>query len=272
MIEGGEKGGRHDMHLRKPPVRKMTGAVRAVWAVLSSRRQLDLPRWTRGQAFAELHNTVVAWLDGHLAAVERGAPWLRRVGIDVSDHCRGRVNSPFRFSLAPRDTAALGCTRNVIAVYGFDGALTQRLEQCGQSLSAAGWERSGPLPLRAWTGSEGDASLRWRPDAALSYPPGLSTVPPWGLAPLSPQMWLSWSSGGQNIRQLQQNPHRTSRNTRNRLAVESSGTEYWKLPDTALTYFEHTLTVHMSLAYYADSNPLDRRHRIPRYLLPTPAR
>ncbi|HEU5427474.1 MAG TPA: hypothetical protein VFU74_11410 [Actinocrinis sp.] len=237
---------------------------------LLDRRQFNLLRWTRSRAFADLHAPVVGWLDSHLAMIERGAPWLDRVGIDVWDRCSGAIYSRFDFSLSRRFRATAGCARNVIVVYGFDGRLTQRLDQIGEALSAAGWERTGPLAHKAWVDAGGYAVLEWQPSAALSRPPGMDDVPPWGLASLSPHMRLSWSSHGQAT-SLRPDPNRTRSNTRNHLAVEGSNTAYWELPGVALERHDHALAVHIDLAYYQNTAPLGRPYRLPRHMLPTRA-
>jgi len=257
------------MRIPPPLVRLLRPALRVLRVVLTSRRQLNLPRWIRGRTFGELHGSVVAWLDSHLATVEHGAPWLHRVGTDVWDYCRGEVRSPFDFSLAPRFRASAGCGRQVIAVYGFDGDLTERLGQLAEALSAAGWERIGPLPMRAWADADRYALLSWQPNAVLDYPLGVDGTPPWGRPTLSPHMRLSWTSSGQATR-LRQDPNRNRSDTRNYQSVESSDSEYWKLPDSALERYDHTLAVHLDLSYYSNPDALARRHRIPRHLLPTP--
>lgn len=185
------------------------------------------------------------------------------------DYCRGEVRSPFDFSLAPRFRASAGCGRQVIAVYGFDGDLTERLGQLAEALSAAGWERIGPLPMRAWADADRYALLSWQPNAVLDYPLGVDGTPPWGRPTLSPHMRLSWTSSGQATR-LWQDPNRNRSDTRNYQSVESSDSEYWKLPDSALERYDHTLAVHLDLSYYSNPDALARRHRIPRHLLPTP--
>jgi hypothetical protein len=235
--------------------------------VLLPGREFDFARWTRRRAFVDLHATVVAWLDGHFEAIELGAPWLRRVGTDVSDYCEGEIRSRFGFSLTPRFRARVGCQRSVIVVYGFDGDLTGRLDRLAETLLTVGWKRSGPLPLKAWADAEGYASLDWRPNAALSRPRGMNGIPPSAAASLSPHMWMSWSSRGQATR-LRRDPARTRSNTLNYLAVESSGTEYWKFPGMALEENDHTVAVKINLGYYNDTAALTRPHRVPRYLLP----
>ena len=112
--------------------------------------------------------------------------------------------------------------------------------------------------------------LRWGPSDELDYPPGMAGVPPLGRPTLDPTMWLSWSSRGQPTR-LRPNRAWTRGDTRNYLTVESSGGEYWKLPDIALSDHQHVIAAKIDLTYYSNPLPLEREHRIPRYLLPTPA-
>jgi hypothetical protein len=248
-------------------VRILKPVLGAAWVVLTSRRQLNLPRWVRGRTFTDLHGHIVAWLDDHFATIERGAPWLHRFGVDVWDYCHGEVNSTFDFTLARRFRASAGCMRDVIVVYGFDGDVAGRLDQLAEALSTVGWRRTGPHPLRPWADADG-ALLTWQPNATVSYPPGMERKPAWGSTTLDPIMWMVWSSRGQTT-SLGPNPKRTPDDTRNDLTVESRATEYWKLPDAALEQHDHALVVKVSLSYYSNPNPLARRHRIPRYLLPT---
>jgi hypothetical protein len=235
---------------------------------MTSRRQFDLGRWTADDTFVQLHDTVVIWLDRHFATIEEGAPWLDRIGVDTWDYCRATVRPRLEFSLGPRYRATAGCTRDVIAVYGFDGALAQRLGELSEALSAAGWRRVGPLPIRLWEDAHGEAVMKWRPSAALSHPPGMEGKAPWEKPPLDPHMWLSWSSRGQDNR-LRRDPNRLRTSARNLISVEFSGTEYWNLPDTALQEHEHVLAIKLDLSYYSNPDALRRPHRIPRHILPT---
>jgi hypothetical protein len=118
------------------------------------------------------------------------------------------------------------------------------------------------------------AWLHWEPSPALGCPQGMDGVPPWGNRPLSPSMLLTWTSGGQTAR-LRPDPNRRSISTRNHLTVESSETEYWTLPDRALALYDHTLTLKISLGYYAAVNHDAGRfrrtggHHVPKYLRPS---
>jgi len=112
--------------------------LRALALLAEARRQFDLPRWTRSQEFRDLHSTSVAWLESHFELIERGAPWLHRVGSDVRDFCSGRVTG-LTFDLTPHFKANVGCAREVTAVYGFDGPQLARLRSLDQAMPAAGW-------------------------------------------------------------------------------------------------------------------------------------
>jgi hypothetical protein len=251
------------------------------------RRQFDLPRWTRGRQFSGLHAASVAWLDGHFEVIERGAPWLHRVGSDVWDFCQGGVSNPFlRFTSDFSATA--GCVREVTAVYGFDGPLTARLHSLDQAMPAAGWEMSDLALRQTWQnldpGRAADAqgmarartrwmtdrrvNLGWRPTAALGYPPGGEGTPPWGQPPLTPHMRATWSSRGQETG-WQRDPNKTRDATRNYLALEVSEAGVPELLEEALAGHEHALTVTIHLAYYSNPAARERPHRIPRHLFPT---
>ena len=133
----------------------MAGALRFVGALLfraltvTPRRQLNLARWTRSREFRHLHGVSVAWLDSHFESIERGAPWLHRVGSDVWDFCKGGVQ-PF-FRLSGGFSAGASCIREVTAVYGFDGPLTPRLRSLDQAMPPAGWEMGTRALRQTWT-------------------------------------------------------------------------------------------------------------------------
>ena len=250
--------------MQPPPImtRAINAITRALGAALLSRRQFNLPRWTRRQEFVDLHSSAVSWLDENLSILERDAPGLRRFGTDTWDYCHGAVRSIFHFPVAaPRHLPSVGCTRNVIAVYGFDGDPGERLEKIAETMSMAGWKRIAPLPLRPWESTNGYAMLGWQPDVK-------DTEAPWGGKNSSPYMTLSWCSRGQES-PLEQDPSRTHISTRNYLTLECSGTEYWKLPESALEGHEHVLAVTVTLSYYSSLDSWRPQRRIPRHLLPT---
>jgi hypothetical protein len=251
------------------------------------RRQFDLPRWTGGREFGGLHATSVAWLDGHFEVIERGAPWLHRVGTDVWDFCKGGVSNPFlRFTSGFSATA--GCVREVTAVYGFDGPLTARLRSLDQALPAGGWEMTGLALRQTWQDLDADraaaaqgltmhrtrwmtdrrVNLGWRPTAALGYPPGGQGTPPWGQPPLTPRMRVTCSSRGQETG-WGRDPNKARDTSRNYLALEASETGVPELLEEALAGHEHALTVTIHLAYYSNPDARARPHRIPRHLFPT---
>jgi hypothetical protein len=241
---------------------------RAAWTILISRRQLNLPRWVASPSFTELHATISAWLDSHLAVLEDDAPWLHRTGVDVWDFCKAAVYAPTAISFQPRFRASARCVRDLIVVYGFDGDLAERITQLDHVLSTAGWEPLRQASLQYPQNPNRHVVLRWRPSALLTHPPGMRGMPPLGKPELAPTLRLSWGSGGQQS-WLREDSNRKRENTRNYLTVESSGTEYWKLPTATLTKHDHVLIAHLHLGYYQNPIPLSRRYRIPRYLRPT---
>lgn len=247
-------------------IRAVKPVGRAIAFVLLARRQFNLPRWTGRQEFVDEHNGVVAWLDSHFAALEHGAPWLHRFGTTAWDYCSGVVRSSFDISLTPRVHASVACNRNVTAVYGFDGDLTEHLSEVREALSTAGWTRS-VWSTRAWVPEDSGNSLLWRPTAALGYPPGTVENPPPRGPRFAPSMWVFWSSRGQET-PAGQNPHIAHANTRNYLVVESTPTDRWELSNAALENHDHALVVLLVLSYAKSDSPAQRR-RIPRHLLPT---
>ena len=258
------------------------GLLRFVGAPLAGvltgapRRQLNLPRWTGGREFRHVHAASVAWMDSHFELIERGAPWLRRVGSDVWDYCRGAV-MPF-FRLTPGFSATAGCTREVTAVYGCDDPLIPRLRTLGQALPPAGWELGTAALPQTWmdldpdraAAAEGLAShrtswmtdrqvtLSWRPTEALDFPPDGEGTPPWQRPPLTPHMRVTWSSRGQATG-WRPDPGKTSGATLNYLPLEVSQAHVPDLLDQALARYDHALTVTIILPYY--SNPTRRRGR-----------
>jgi len=237
-----------------PVLRALVGAPR---------RQIDLPRWTRGREFGALHPAIVAWLDSHFEVIERGAPWLQRAGSDVWDFCKGGVSNPF-LRLTPGHGATARCVREVAVVYGFDGPLTPRLRSLDQAIPLAGWERPGADGRMA----EQRVNLRWRPAPALGYPPDGEGTPPWGRPPLTPGMRVSWHSRGQELG-VRRDPNRSRETTRNYLPLEVSETAVPELVADALGHHDHALVVTIHLAYYSNPNARARPHRLPRYLVPT---
>ncbi|WP_198035396.1 hypothetical protein [Streptacidiphilus rugosus] len=250
-------------------IQTINAPARVLGAALLSRRQFNLSRWTRGQEFIDLHASAVSWLDENLNILECESPWLHRFGVDTWDYCHGAVRSMFHFSVAaPRHVPSVGCTRNVIAVYGFDGDPGERLEKIAETMSAAGWKRIAPLPMRPWEGDNGYAMLEWQPIPVAGPRPAEDVVAPWGGRNSSPYIALSWCSRGEQT-PLDQDPSRMHINTRNYLALESSGTEYWKIPDAVLEGHEHVLAVNINLGYYSSLDSMRSQRRIPRHLLPT---
>jgi hypothetical protein len=274
-----------DRAARSRPARRLRLIlVAALRPVVLRRRQVDLPRWTRGNDFAFLHSEAVTWLDSHLAVIERGAPWLQPAGREVRDFCAGKVISRLvRFG--PGFGASAHCVRVVRAVYGFDGPLLTRLRSLDLAIPPAGWELRGP-GRPSWTDlddaamttaaagrrtrwmADRYARLRWRPAAAIGYPPGGPGTPPWGQPPLDPSMLVTWCSRGQDSG-ARSDPNRTRAATRNYLPVEVSATTAPDLQAAALERHEHELTVTLELGYYRNPNARARPHRMPRYLIPT---
>jgi hypothetical protein len=252
-----------------------------------SRRQFDLPRWTGGREFRDLHSSAVTWLENHFELIEGGAPWLHQAGRQVRDSCSGQFRG-LTLDFTPHFKASVSCARAVTAVYGFDGPLTARLRSLDEAIPAAGWE----LPARqtwqdfdsgAAAASPGMAEFRrrwvtdrrvvltWRPTAALGLPPGSERMRPWPHPPLAPYMQVTWSNRGQPTGWLG-DPNETRAATRNYLPLEVSESGVPELLEQALGRYQHALTVTIDLAYYSNPNPRAWRHRVPRYILPTRAR
>jgi hypothetical protein len=250
------------------------------------KRQLNILRWTRGREFRHVHGVGVAWLDSHFGLIERGAPWLHRVGSDVWDFCTGGVQPFFRLEGGSR--AGARCIREVTAVYGFDGTLLPLLRSLDQALPPAGWNLGTPALPQSWADldpgyaataeklarhrtrwmTDRRVNPTWRPAEALDYPPDGEGTPPWGQPPLTPRMRVTWSSRGQATGWLG-DPNKKRPTTREYVAVEVSESGVRELLEEALARYEHALTVTIKLAYYSNPNARAWRHRVPRNILPT---
>jgi hypothetical protein len=225
-------------------------------------------------------------MDSHFELIERGAPWLHRVGSDVWDFCRGGVQ-PF-LRLEGGFSAGAGCIREVTAVYGFDGLLLPLLRSLDQALPPTGWDMSELAVRQTWRDLDPDSAataeglarhrtrwmidrrvnLTWRPTEGLGYPPDGEGTPPWGQPPLTPHMRVMWSSRGQETG-WRGDPNKKQPTTRGYVAVEASESGVPELLEEALARYEHALTATIHLAYYSNPNARAWRHRMPRYILPT---
>jgi hypothetical protein len=254
---------------------------------LLSRRQFNLPRWTRRQEFRALHRDSVMWLDSRFLLIEQGAPWLVRVGDDVLDFCQGGVANRFERRKG-RSGASVGCIRKVTVVYGFDGELILRLRSLDQAIPLAGWQVGTRALPQSWADLDPDraaraeglagwrmrwmtdrrVSLRWSPTAATGYPANVVEMRPWGKPPFAPEMRVTWSSRGQSTG-WRQDPDKKRDRTRNYLPLEISDLSVPELLEQALARYEHALTVTIPLGYYANPNAKVLGHRVPRYLLPS---
>ncbi len=265
---------------------RRVGAVplRILALLAGSRRQFNLPRWTRSGEFRDLHSSAAAWLENHFELIEGGAPWLHQAGRQVRDACSGQFRG-LTLDFTPHFKASVSCARAVTAVYGFDGPLTARLRSLDRAIPAAGWE----LPARqTWQDfdsgsaatSPGMAAFRrrwvtdrqvvltWRPTAALGLPAGSARMRPWPHPSLAPSMRVTWSSRGQPAGWLG-DPPETRAATRNYLPLEVSEAALPELLEQALARYEHALTVTIELSYYSNPDARAWRHRVPRYILPT---
>lgn len=262
--------------------------IRVLTLLTGARRQFNLPRWTGRREFRDVHSTAVTWLDSHFELIEDGAPWLNAVGRRIRDFCTGRVRGwEFTIGSVPVKATA-GCRRQVTAVYGFDGPLTERIRSLGQALPAAGWELSrwqawqdfdpataaAAVGLRAqsrvsWM-TDRTVGLTWQPTEALSLPANLERMRPAGRPPLTPTMRVSWASRGQRIGWVGHVPEPGTA-TRNFLPIEVNDARVPDLVDQALARCEHALAVTIDLSYYTNPNPRAWFGGVPRYLLPTRA-
>jgi hypothetical protein len=271
-------------------LRRVGGPLFTALALLAeTRRQFNLPRWTRRREFRDLHGSAVAWLDSHFELIEGGAPWLHLIGRDVRDSCRGRVRG-VTLSLTPQRKASVACARAVTAVYGFDGPWIARLHSLDQALPAAGWEMTGLAVRQRWQDPDPDAAataqgvakhrkrwmtdrqvgLAWQPTVALGFPIGAERMRPWGRPPLAPRMRVTWS-GREEGTAWSTIPGRTRGATRNYLPLEVSEFGAPELLEQALARHERALTVTIDLSYYSNPEARVRGHRVPRYVLPTRA-
>ena len=269
---------------------QVTSAFRRVGALplrflallTGSRRQFNLPRWTRGREFRDLHSTAVAWLESHFELIEGAAPWLHRAGRQVRDTCSGQVKG-LALDLTPHFKASVSCAREVTAVYGFDGPLTARLRSLDQAIPAAGWElparqtwqdfdsgtaatTPGLAEFRTRWVTDRQVVLTWRPTAALGLPAGGERMRPRAHPPLAPSMRVTWSSRGQPPGWLG-DPNEAKDTTRNYLPLEVSEPGVQELLEQALVRSEHVLTVTIELSYYSNPDARAWRQRIPRYIL-----
>lgn len=258
--------------------------------VMGMRRQPSLRRLVCRRSFQQLHAASVEWLERHFELIDASASGFERIGTDLWDGCHGSVRWP-GFSFEPVYPATAGCQRSLTAVYGFDGPLLTALDVLGQALFAAGWgklmnERSGTRTVRqSWVAVTGwelverrhsdlptlGLTPEWRPNSVLDRPAGMESIPPWGRAPLRPDMSVTFSSRGQEKRTVEPVDHVAiaRRAPRNYLLLEKSETGQQALEDRALAAHEHTVAVNITVSYYSNPNIKASPHRIPRYWLPT---
>lgn len=202
---------------------------------------------------------------------------------------------PGRYSTSlpwPDAKGRLQLLRAVTVVYGFDGPQAARLRSLKRAFSPAGWE----IRTRAVSGSWADideatitlagrdpgavhyyreriaywhAEPAWQPGAAVGYPPGGSTTPPWGRSPLSPRMRVTWLSRGDEITAAS-DPYRAHATARNHLPLGVSEPPLPELIEEALRRHEHALNV-IRLWYYSNGSPKRHPHRVRRYPCPAKA-
>jgi hypothetical protein len=108
----------------------------------------------------------------------------------------------------------------------------------------------------------------------LSRPEGMAGTPPWGRLPLSPDMSVACVSRGQARQPAPsaQLGNRIRTAPRNYLLLDASEVDRQVLEEAALGRQEYALAVAITLTYYSNPDAKQRRHRIPRYWLPTRAR
>jgi hypothetical protein len=281
------------MQLRKLAVGVFELSAIPVIVILSAlpRRQFNLPWLIASGEFRTIRSEYLAWQDRHFEVIEQSAPWLRLAGRDVYETCGGRVpRSRALFDFSPRRSPAVGCARQMTAVYGFDGPQADRLRSLELAFPVAGWEIGPPdltgswadisdavlagvpdtLPAhRRWMAYK-NVNLQWRPGAAIGHPSYGGGTPPWGdgRPPFAPRMRVSWLGAGQEIT-ARRDPSRTSKVTRNHLPLENSDVHLPELLEQALRRHDHAMSVTMNLSYYANTTPRSRPDQVRRYFLPT---
>lgn len=146
----------------------------------------DLARLARSAEFRRVQSVSAGWLERNFELIERGAPWLERVGRWVCDRCctSWRTGSGLTWFQFPRDPPEVGCRREITTVYGFDGSLPGRLDELAGALAGAGWGEAGHggwAALRDLSRRQTPAYLpeppvwpcQWAPVPALGVPAGL---------------------------------------------------------------------------------------------------
>lgn len=237
------------------------GAFLLSWS--APRRVPDLVRFTRKAEFRELDGVVAAWIDRQVALIERGAPWLKRAGRRVFDHCHTSMgNIPFTNT---RDPRSVMCSRDVAVLYGFDGGLAARLTKLSRVLRSCGW---GEIQLQP---RDSPARAKWQPTGDLGYPPGLETVPPDPRYPPSLRMMIAWAAPGQSAESLAIEtpwPWDTSIASPWYQMLEVDGPAIGPLAAQTLSDRQHALVMDIEVVYYSNVNVNVRPGRLRKKLLP----
>jgi len=281
----------------------LAAVILLIWLYRSWPRWVpDLARLTRSREFGHLQSASAAWLERNFELIERAAPWLDRAGRWVCDRCHTSWESGLPWVQLPRPAPRAGCSREVTAVYGFDGSLPAGLAGLAAALAAAGWGEGGSggawVPLRdlarrqvpdylpeppVWPG-------RWSPVPGLGVPPGLELASlhtyqdarGWldmgiGWASRGPQAELVTTRAGQDpgdrglpARRDQARALGWPDDLRAASAlyqpVEIGGTGVDQLAARALARHEHAAAIRIKIHYYPNVTTGQRRLR--RRLLP----
>jgi hypothetical protein len=238
-----------------------------------------LRRFTVTPEFEAMQGAISEWTSANFAIVARGAPWLHLVGRRVDDSCQVRVDKRLAVHVAE---VGAQCDRFVVAVYGADGPLTERLEALGTLLSEAGWDSdfcswamippAGPLHTRQSPAT----SLNWSRASGEQ-----ELVPPAG-RPQTRSLTVGWISRGESPAPHQgidgsyhaagsaepADPPR--KEDRFWWPVEVSPADIGMLTERALAEHEHAIAIKLGATYYF--NPDLRSFPMPRKLLPLTTR
>ncbi len=251
----------------------------------------DLARFTRSAGFRDVHAAAETWLDRHFEVIERGAPWLDRAGVVVTDYCWCHQDWP-RGLLSARSQVM--CVRRVAVSYGFDGSPRARLPELAAAMLGAGWGTDWPpgpsdgsagTPVQALAGPDGwrYGTPQWVPVSGLSRPPGLHRTPGGSLPnALRPAMVVRGASRSQPVvamtpllstTQERYSLHHLPREseqvpTPRYVPLQVTGIDVDDVEQAALARHERAVTISISLQYYVNLDTSARPDRLRKRLLP----